>query len=575
MATSDLTKNPNSPAAAPAPAPAPVASKMVRVKRDKARRRTRNPRPAAPASPKGLGRFVARSRPAVFWSGFAITLMGYGLMFVHPLVASLSLCAAILLLFRPAVAMVIAGALTAIFTAANPVVFGQTDEPALIQLPLLGLSMAVLAYLVIKQNLRPRRVSYVFAGCVILGGLVTLVTTTSFGTSLDALWKFALPLAPLVMWFENRRRRVCAAKDAPYAFSGMMAGVVVSSLIVLALGAGRELNLTDFQGVFWHPQTLGMMMAAAAPPVLYAKRLPIWLRGILLGAIVTLAWLSWTRTALAALSIAGLFVAGIWLSNRLRIRLGPRFKRPVMIGQGLVIVALALASLVYASGLAPQTYVIGETSQEILSQDAYANARTFALYRAYQNFADHALTGIGFGVPSDARLLDPDFEAQVAAAFRDGQGSEVLFDKGNSYLAIFEETGLLGAWIWLGLLTYLMVQLCSTGRAATTMAIVFCLSLFAEATAFSLGGVGMVLWSSLFACAGLGGSRAGSSQQAGQGKVKGSDTARRQARIERERQLHARGFERVRVDSLTTVQTPQGQEQDLEVKPQADPADVK
>lgn len=480
----------------------------------------------------------------VFWRGCAIAAVGFGLLFVNPLVAALAVCALGLVLLRPAIAMVIFPPLSAILTSANPRVFGE-GSPAMIQAPLLGISLVILAYLVFRKNLRPGKISLIFIGCVSLGGLVSMMTTTSLMTTLDALWKFCVPLAPLIFWFDNKARSVCAAKEAPYALGGIMASVVVGSFLVMMAGAGRELNVKDFQGVFWHPQTLGMMMAAASPIILFARRLPLWLRVVTIIAIATLAWLSWTRTALGAMTLAGLFVLSVWLLTKARIKLSSALRRPVQIGQGLAVVVLALGSLFYASTLEPQEYVAGETSQEILTEEAYSNARTFALYRAYQNFASKPATGIGFGVPSDPRLIDPEFEAQTIEAFRNSGGSEVLFDKGNSYLAIFEETGLVGAIFWLGLFTVLVVTACATGLAATSAAVIFCLSLFAEATAFSLGGVGMVLWASMLLCAGF-----GTSQQSRHRSrnAKNTNISVQQGRIQRQRLLHARGFKSGRPD---------------------------
>ncbi len=517
-------------------------------------------KPSRQSSNRALTLFQAKTRFGVFVRGGLIAAAGLGLLFVNALASASVVVALSLLLLRPGIAMVLLAPLSAILTSANPAVFGQVASPALIQAPLLAAPLLLMGYLVVRRNLRPGTLSYVFLGCVSLGGLLSLLTTTSLPTTLDALWKFAVPIAPLIFWLDNRYRSACAAKEAPYALGGAMATIIIGSYFIMMVGAGRELNIIDFQGIFWHPQTLGMMMAAASPLILFATRVPLWLRIVLLIAICILAWMSWTRTALASMAIAGLFAGLATLASQARLRLADAMKRPLQIGQGLAIACLAIGSLIYASTVEEQQYIGTQSRQEVMTEEAYGNARAFALYRAYDNFASRPATGIGFGVPSDPRLIDPDFEAQSIEAFRSAGGSEVLFDKGNSYLAIFEETGFLGAPIWLGLFIFLVVSACATGLAATTAAAIFTLSLFAEATAFSLGGVGMVLWASLILSAGF--ERKGKSRNRGRAN-KTLLASIQQLRIQRQRQLHARGFKAGTITPAPNVQEQKTEEQNL------------
>ena len=513
-------------------------------------------KPSRQSSNRAPTLFQAKTRFGVFVRGGLIATAGLGLLFVNALASASVVVALSLLLLRPGIAL----PLSAILTSANPAVFGQVASPALIQAPLLAAPLLLMGYLVVRRNLRPGMLSYVFLGCVSLGGLLSLLTTTSLPTTLDALWKFVVPIAPLIFWLDNRYRSACVAKEAPYALGGAMATIIIGCYFIMMAGAGRELNIIDFQGIFWHPQTLGMMMAAASPLILFASRIPLWLRIVLLIAICILAWMSWTRTALASMAIAGLFAGLATLASQARLRLTGGMKRPVQIGQGLAIACLAIGSLIYASTVEEQQYIGTQSRQEVMTEEAYGNARAFALYRAYDNFASRPATGIGFGVPSDPRLIDPDFEAQSIEAFRSAGGSEVLFDKGNSYVAIFEETGFLGAPIWLGLFIFLVVRACATGLAATTAAAIFTLSLFAEATAFSLGGVGMVLWASLILSAGF--ERKGKSRNRGRAD-KTLLASIQQLRIKRQRQLHARGFKAGAITLAPNLQEPKSEDHNL------------
>jgi hypothetical protein len=196
-------------------------------------------------------------------------------------------------------------------------------------------------------------------------------------------------------------------------------------------------------------------------------------------------------------------LASLSCLKKIHINFGSAWSGPLKLAHSISLVAVAFGSLFYASTLAPQDYTVGLESKQIMSERAYAGARTFSLYRSFQNFSSKPIFGIGFGVPSDPRLINEDFSNQAVEALRNGEGADVLFDKGNSYVAIFEEVGMVGAIFWLGLFVYLIVVASSAGLAPLCVGIIFTVSILAEATAFSMGGVGMLMWSSLILATGL------------------------------------------------------------------------
>lgn len=158
-----------------------------------------------------------------------------------------------------------------------------------------------------------------------------------------------------------------------------------------------------------------------------------------------------------------------------------------------VVASLTILSAIYASTLKPADYVL-ETSTQLFSEEAYAGARTFALYRSYDNFVQKPFVGIGFGVPSDPRLLDPAFAQETSHRIKMGLGSEVLPDKGNAFLAALEESGVIGGTLWLGLFAYLLAVAVKSGPVGLAVGAYLTISNLAEATLFSLGGIGMTLW---------------------------------------------------------------------------------
>jgi hypothetical protein len=458
----------------------------------------------APRSrPRGLSRFRAQTRPTVAAYSFLLTIACFAGFYVHPLFGAVIAILMAFAFFKPAIVMVLLPPLSAIMTSANPNLFSSAISPAFIQAPFLAIPLVLVGYLATVKGMRPGAISLALIVCTIVGGGISLLTTTSVDTTFDALWKFFFPLFPLAFWWDNCHRRDSMFNYAPYSLIGVVIAVIVGSCIMFGVGTGYELNGRDFQGVFWHPQTLGITLAATCPLIMFARRLPLWLRLLLVAVTIGLVWASWTRTALGSMAAAGVFIAFVSLLKKIHVKVTSAWKSPLKLGQAIALTVLAFGSLFYASTLTPQEYSAGLSSNKIASEDAYAGARTFSLYRSYQNFSAHAAFGIGFGVPSDPRLINQDFASQAVEAVRKGEGPDVLFDKGNSYVAIFEEVGLVGAIFWLSFFVFVIISVSATGLAPASVAIVFCLSIVAEATAFSLGGVGMLMWASLFLASGL------------------------------------------------------------------------
>ena len=141
---------------------------------------------------------------------------------------------------------------------------------------------------------------------------------------------------------------------------------------------------------------------------------------------------------------------------------------------------------------------------KILSLEGYASTRAMIIDRSFSNFQSHILTGIGFAVPSDPRLLDPEFAA--ANLFELKRGGEILVDpnKGNSFVAVFEENGLLTAPIWLGLFFFFVASVAVLSPAGLSIAVIVVACAFGEATIFAPTNIGLVQWIALVAMAGVG-----------------------------------------------------------------------
>jgi len=427
-----------------------------------------------------------------FLTAALITVFGLIASIIHPILGAFAITIAAYVFLSSPGMMVVCLACFPLLTSLNAAIFLRDEGSLGVQLILITGSFVALSRLVIYQGLRPGKLCLTLAVLGFAGGLFGAFTSTAPGESILSAVKFVAPLMPLMFWADQLGRRGLGLGPSTYAFAGVLAAATFGSLVVLMLGQGQSLNKTDFQGLFWHPQTCGLVLGLACIFSALLPRLPNWLRVVWFLAAFGLMLLSWTRTAVVALIIAALLFA-IWMAWQ---RWQPKFRYGQSIFQLAtfgIVASLTVGSAFYASTLKPADYVL-ETSKQLLSEEAYAGARTFALYRSYANFAKEPVKGIGFGVPSDARLLDPAFAQETTERIKMGLGSEVLPDKGNAFLAALEESGVVGATLWLGLFAYFLALAAKSGPVGLVVGAYLTISNLAEATLFSLGGVGMTLW---------------------------------------------------------------------------------
>ena len=459
---------------------------------------------------------IARTatRRGVYFRGLAVILLvGFALL-VHPLLAVIAGLAACLLLFRPSSCMLAFLMLAAIVPSANLAIFGRNSfsnsqmDVAYFAFLLSGLAMTI--YLTTRKRLSMGRTTHVFCICAVIGSILALATSTSVSLTAIGLVKFILPVFILSVWYDNIELKEAFAKEAPYLVAGMLSGVAIVSMPLLQLGIGYEFNRVEFNGPLWHPQILGLMMIILVPAVFHLHRLPMWLRCALGFMALILAWVAMSRTALAAFVILAVFEGA-------RLALLPTFDRWRTARQDrwalwpklafrlnmVTLSAIALCSLWVASGIA-KTEIGADASSKILSLEGYASTRAMIIDRSFSNFQSHILTGIGFAVPSDPRLLDPEFAA--ANLFELKRGGEILVDpnKGNSFVAVFEENGLLTAPIWLGLFFFFVASVAVLSPAGLSIAVIVVACAFGEATIFAPTNIGLVQWIALVAMAGVG-----------------------------------------------------------------------
>lgn len=258
---------------------------------------------------------------------------------------------------------------------------------------------------------------------------------------------------------------------------GLLTGMVVLGLLLYGLGYGNRVN-GSFQGVAAHPQSWGLI-GGSLVVVIFSLRLwkPVFLA--IAGAALLTVVLSDTRTAIFACVLVMLYCLVVRVER-------PQFRE--FAGRAMLFLCVGIALLVLASGLAPDLLGKGTFVGD------YFEARGGIFAESSRNFWENTFFGIGFGVPSELFLLD------VQARMDNIAGMGQTGEKGSSYIALFEETGLIGGALWLAVLTtVLRTTLLRSVSAAVILYLLIVSN--AEAVLLALSGPAAILWGSALALA--------------------------------------------------------------------------
>ena len=260
--------------------------------------------------------------------------------------------------------------------------------------------------------------------------------------------------------------------------AGFLGFVVAGSFLVFPLGLGYEVNGRGFQGILLHPNTLGIFTGVWGLIALNSAvgRWP--LRIVIFAVTLTLIAMSGSRTAGIS------FVTGLLILAANPVALN---KSIGTFWVSLLMLCITVGSILFAfsmnSGREPG-------SDNFLSA-SYREDRGFLFVASVENIVQNPIVGIGFGVPSNPLLVDPRYQMMFREQFLG------TAEKGNIFVAILEETGVVGLIAWTLFFASIFSFAVSRSRFALAFVIYFLLSNLAEATAFGFGGPGMFLWLAL------------------------------------------------------------------------------
>jgi hypothetical protein len=461
-----------------------------------------------PPLPKKLT-WKAKTRPGVFWRSTLIGLISGSAILINPWLScalAIALCVSTL---RPSTSMLALLSLAAILPQGSLLLFGEQAEAPFIGHALIGIALIQASYLLVLGRWKIRRLPLLAIIGIALAVILTVSTSTDAYTTMLGLIQFLVPVFILLAWLDNLFRPTTHAYEGAYAVAGVLAALAIGSTYAMTLGVGYDYNRTDLNGVVWQPQILGLCMAPFALLMLNLRRLPFWLRVVGTIGAVGLIWAAWSRTGLAAILIIALLELmrrGIAKVPSLSALRNPPRRSPLYQlkthSLALVFVSAVLGSLWFASNTST-VHIDPGAEKQVFSLEGYASSRSGPLARSFSNIQDNLATGIGFAVPSDSRLIDANVAAHNLHVLKTEGRFMILSDKGNSFVAIVEETGILGAPLWLGLFFWLLSRVASSGSIGRSMAFLFILCAIGEATVFTMSGIGLLQWTALVAAAGF------------------------------------------------------------------------
>lgn len=272
---------------------------------------------------------------------------------------------------------------------------------------------------------------------------------------------------------------------------GILIGVMVASLPLLAHPLGYLRNDTGFQGVLNHPQSFGPTMAllgAWSASRMFGEKRPAWSSIALAFGCLWLVFLSEARTAgfamLLGISIAAMIAPALAGQRTKLILPGLKSKRLFLV-VGLTLVGLVLSADKVGGAVSHYISKSGRAEATTLLA-AYEVSRGSLMDRMWVNINEHPFTGIGFGIASDPAAMVIERDPIL------GLPTTASIEKGVLPLAVWEEVGFFGL---VAVFTWIFVLLkrgARGGVAPVAVGLTALLLNMGESTLFSPGGLGML-----------------------------------------------------------------------------------
>ena len=266
--------------------------------------------------------------------------------------------------------------------------------------------------------------------------------------------------------------------------------IAIFSLPFLFFEAGYQKTGDNFQGILSHPMVFGPTMAILGSiylSQLFNERKLSFFLLFKLSIIFTLVSLSASRTAFFALSFVSLCsIIFVIIFSKYKIS----SYLPIFKDIKIILFALITALLLFLDHqfFHLLEYIITKSNKVDVSNlmEAYEISRGRLFESMIQNIRENPFFGIGFGIASDIQSMeivyDPIFNLPIQAPV----------EKGVMFVAIIEEVGVIGFFLFCLWLKMIISQAIHNGAIYIFVIMLIFLLNLAEATLFSPGGMGLI-----------------------------------------------------------------------------------
>lgn len=260
--------------------------------------------------------------------------------------------------------------------------------------------------------------------------------------------------------------------------------IVFLSFPLILTGLGYTVNGRGFQGLLGQPQAFGVWLAAYASWIalqVYTGEL----RGVVWRTLVVITLISLVateaRTGLLAFGLGSAAGFLVYATNNREAGYKTILSvSALMIGLGLF--------WGLSGGVMDAIWeVVRKQSQSSSLVDLYLDSRGNLFSKSWQNFQQYPWTGIGFSLPSNRLSMDVTWVGPLPVV--------VSSEKGNLFVAVLEEVGMLGTGFFaLLFLSLLRAPVMARNASGTALALAALATNVGESTFFFMGGVGLTVW---------------------------------------------------------------------------------
>jgi hypothetical protein len=277
-------------------------------------------------------------------------------------------------------------------------------------------------------------------------------------------------------YFENiyNRKKVLINIEAMYI------ALLLSSVFSFLIPSISYLrNGVGFQGVSIHPNAFGIVMAPFCGLLLLRLFQKCTTKDLVLFVLsFSFIYLSQSRTSLLSIFL-GLFTLMV-INSELRRLISKKMLA--------VLIFSSLFFLFYYDKINNLIYSFLNKTNSATITDSILSSRGKLIENQMVNIENHLFFGIGFKIPSD---LKP-----VQEAFSIGKD----YEKGNALLAGVEELGIIGAIVLLITIIYILKIRNNKNNIFLILPLIALFTTMGEATLFSIGGAGILVWTLIFIC---------------------------------------------------------------------------